>query len=37
MLEVNYFFLGRLARKNGSHPKAIKAFNTALELIEAKL
>ena len=37
MLEVNYFFLGRLARKNGSQIKAINAFRTALELIEVKL
>jgi hypothetical protein len=37
MLEINYFYAGRLARKNGSHIKAINAFNTALELIETKL
>lgn len=37
MLEINYFFAGRLARKNGSLIKAISAFNTALELIETKL
>lgn len=33
MLEVNYFYSGRLARKNGSPIKAISAFNIALELI----
>ncbi len=33
MLEVNYFFLGRLARKNGSNLKAISYFKRALELI----
>lgn len=37
MLEINYFYAGRLARKNGSHIKAINAFSTALELIETKL
>jgi uncharacterized protein HemY len=37
MLEVNYFFLGRLARKNKSFTRAISAFKTALELIEGKL
>ena len=37
MLEVNYFFLGRLARKNGSPLKAISAFKTALQLIEGKM
>jgi len=33
MLEVNYFFLGRLGRKNNSPIKAISAFKTALDLI----
>jgi hypothetical protein len=37
MLEVNYFFLGRLHRKNGSPYKAASNFRIALELIEAKL
>ena len=37
MLEVNYFYLGRLARKNSSPLKAVGAFRTALELIENKL
>lgn len=33
MLEVNYFYLGRLRRKNNNKNKAIEAFKEALEMI----
>lgn len=37
MLEVNYFYLGRLYRKTNRYALAIKAFNTSLAMIENKL
>lgn len=37
MLEINYFYLGRLSRKNGNLTKALTSFGTCLELIEGKL
>lgn len=37
MLEVNYFYLGRLYRKTKRYNLAIKAFNTSLTMIDNKL
>jgi hypothetical protein len=37
MLEVNYFYLGRLHRKNSNKQKAIDAFKEALNLIDFKI
>jgi hypothetical protein len=37
MLEVNYFYLGRLYRKTKRYNLAIKAFKTSLTIIDSKL
>jgi hypothetical protein len=37
MLEVNYFYLGRLHRKNKTLQKGIEAFKEGLTLIDFKI